>query len=63
MKTPGVSELLTWHGHDRGGVRVPFHATMGNPLRTVLDTYLIKKLKRLAFDLINGTPETPAGFF
>ena len=48
---PWVSELLSWHGHDRGGVRVPFHGTMGKPLGHVVETSLIAKIKRLAMDL------------
>ena len=60
---PWVAELLSWHGHDRGGVRVPFHATMGNPLGYVVGTSLIKKLEHLARDLVNGTPGTPRWVF
>lgn len=60
---PWVTELLSWHGHDRGGVRVPFHATMGKPLKNVVDTSLIKKLRRLALDLVNGTPGAPRWIF
>lgn len=58
-----VSELLSWHGHDRGGVRVPFHATMGKPLGDVVETSLIRKIKYLARDLVSGTPETPRWIF
>ena len=60
---PWVSELLSWHGHDRGGVRVPFHATMGKPLGDIVDTSLIKRLRQLAFDLVNGMPEAPRWIF
>ena len=60
---PWVAELLSWHGHDRGGVRVPFHANMGKPLGFVVDTSLIRKLKRLALDLLDGTPDTPRYIF
>ena len=62
-ENPWVTELLSWHGHDCGGVRVPFHATMGNPLKAVVATPLIKKIKRLAFDLANGTSGTPHWIF
>lgn len=62
-ENPWVSELLTWHGHDRGGVRVPFQGHMGNPLNGVVETSLIKKLKQLAFDLMKGTPGTPRWIF
>lgn len=60
---PWVSELLSWHGHDRGGVRVPFHGTMGKPLGRVVETSLITKIKQLAVDLANGTPGVPRWIF
>ena len=60
---PWVSELTTWHGHDRGGVRVPFQSAMGNPLGSIIYTPLIERLHRLAADLVNGTPETPRWIF
>ena len=60
---PWVVELLSWHGHDRGGVRVPFHTTMGKPLKDVIDTSLIKRLRQLALDLVNGTSGTPRWIF
>ena len=62
-ENPWVSELLSWHGHDRGGVRVPFHATMGKPLGDVVETSLIMKIKRLASDLVNDTPGIPRWVF
>ena len=62
-ENPWVSELLTWHGQDRGGVRVPFHSTMGKPLRVVVDTPIIRKLRLLAADLIAGVPGTPRWIF
>ena len=60
---PWVTNLLTWHGHDRGGVRVPFHATMGRPLGAVVETSLIRRMRQLARDLIADTPETPRWIF
>ena len=60
---PWVSELLTWHGHDRGGVRVPFQSSMGNPLGNIIHTTLIEKLQALAENLVNGTPGTPRWIF
>ena len=60
---PWVAELLSWHGHDRGGVRVPFHETMGRPLGQVVETPLINKLRHLARDLVNGSPGTPRWIF
>lgn len=62
-ENPWVSELLSWHGHDRGGVRVPFHATMGKPLGDVVETSVIMKIKRLASDLVKGAPGTPRWVF
>ena len=60
---PWVSELLSWHGHDRGGVRVPFHGTMGKPLGDVVETSLVTKIKKLAADFVNGTPGIPRWIF
>ncbi len=60
---PWVSELLTWHGHDRGGVRVPFQSAMGNPLGSIIHTPLIERLEGLAAALVNGTPDTPRWIF
>lgn len=60
---PWVSALLSWHGHDRGGVRVPFHGTMGKPLGHVAETSLIMKIKQLAVDLVIGAPEVPRWIF
>ena len=60
---PWVSELLTWHGHDRGGVRVPFQANMGKPLGETLSTPLISRLRKLAHDLVEGVPDTPRWIF
>lgn len=58
-----VSQLLSWHGHDRGGVRVPFHGTMGKPLGEVVETSLITKIRQLAVDLVNDTPGVPRWIF
>lgn len=62
-ENPWVRKLLSWHGHDRGGVRVPFHPTMGRPLADVLETPLLSRIEQLAFDLIEGTPGTPRWIF
>jgi hypothetical protein len=57
-----VIELLTWHSHDRGGVRVPFSERGGNPLRDssgnriVVDTGLLHRLREVAHDLGQGAP-------
>lgn len=58
-----VSELLTWHGQERGGVRVPFQSSMGRPLGSVVATPLIDKLRSLARDLANGVPDAPRWLF
>lgn len=60
---PWVTELLSWHGHDRGGVRVPFHPTMGQPLGGVVETPLIRKLKQLAYEIVHGTSGAPRWVF
>ena len=60
---PWVVELLSWHGHDRGGVRVPFQANMGKPLGAVITTPLIAKVRRLAQDLATGRDNTPRWIF
>ncbi len=61
-RNPWVKELLTWHGHERGGVRVPFSEAGGNPLRDsagraiVLETDLVVRLRELARRLARGEP-------
>ena len=62
-QNPWLTELLSWHGHDRGGVRVPFHPTMGRPLGDVIDTPLLDKIRRLALDLVADVPESPRWIF
>ena len=58
---PWVPELLSWHGHERGGVRVPFDETSGNPLRGsggendgIIQTPLMLKLAALAVSVAAG---------
>ena len=60
---PWVSELLTWHGQNLGGVRVPFHATMGKPLHRTVETPLITRIRQLARGLLNDAPSTPRWVF
>jgi hypothetical protein len=48
-----VPELLSWHGHDAGGVRVPFGA-FGNPLGRVIPTSLVAKLTETARLIAEG---------
>src|SRR5688572_26230710 len=33
-RNPKVVDLITWHGHESGGVRLPFSSSGGNPLKT-----------------------------
>lgn len=51
---PWVTELLGWHGHDSGGVRVPFQPG-GNPIHTTIETSLIARLRKLADQVTTGT--------
>jgi hypothetical protein len=55
-----VIKLLTWHGHDSGGVQVPFQRS--SPLGQPIDTTLILKLRSLANAIADGK-ETPRGVF
>jgi len=55
-----VTRLLAWHGHDSGGVQVPFQRT--SPLGQPIDTTLIIKLRSLAKSIADGE-ETPRGIF
>jgi hypothetical protein len=57
-----VKELLSWHGHDHGGVHVPFQNT--NPLGTSpLETSLIVRLRGLSRDLATNKPDCPRWIF
>lgn len=56
-----VVELLSWHGHDAGGVRVPFRGG-GEPLGRVLETPLVARLKQAAADIASGN-DTPRWIF
>lgn len=60
---PQVLELLSWHGHERGGVRVPFDDASGNPLRGsgggdngIIQTSLVRKLAALASSVAAEDP-------
>jgi hypothetical protein len=44
---PRAKQLLEWHGHDRGGVHVPFQAS-SNPLGETIPTSLVLRLRELA---------------
>jgi hypothetical protein len=57
---PWVTQLLSWHGHAAGGVRVPFSPRGGNPLRDdagkplTIETRLIARLRVLAAQVARG---------
>lgn len=57
-----VKELLSWHGHDLGGVHVPFQNS--NPLgQTPINTGLIERLKGLAAEIASGKQGIPRWIF
>lgn len=58
-----LKELLTWHGHERAGVKVPFATAMGNPLHRQIETNILKKLSAAAKDLATGEADTPRWLF
>lgn len=60
-RNPWVAELLSWHGHDRGGVRVPFSGS--NPLRSTIETGLILRLRTLAHSIASGDSAAPRWIF
>lgn len=53
-RNANVVELLSWHGHDRGGVRVPF-GEFGEPLGEVIETPLLEKLREVAAAIASGS--------
>ncbi len=59
---PWVAELLSWHGHDRGGVHVPFQARTNKPVNTI-ETGLVKRLRSLARSIATGDAEAPRWIF
>jgi hypothetical protein len=50
---PYVSELLSWHGHSRGGVHLPFQ-TQANPLGGTIATGIVVRLRQLATSIASG---------
>lgn len=54
VRNSWVQALLKWHGHDVGGVRVPFQDDQGNPLNAPIETGLLAKLRRTAHQIANG---------
>ena len=60
---PWLLDLLAWHGHERGGVRVPFQDELGKPLGVTVDTPLIRRLRGLARSLTAEQAGTPRWLF
>ena len=60
---PWLLDLLAWHGHERGGVRVPFQDELGKPLGVTVVTPLIRRVRGLAQCLVNEDAEVPRWLF
>lgn len=52
-RNPNVVDLLSWHGHDKGGVRVPF-GEFGLPLKRTVETGILTKLREAATNIASG---------
>jgi hypothetical protein len=61
-QNPHVKRLLSWHGHDSGGVHVPFQQ-MRSPLDEPIETGLIRRLRSLAKALATGNVPVPRWIF
>jgi hypothetical protein len=59
---PRVAELLSWHGHARGGVHVPFQST-SNPLGKTIQTSLVRRLRDLASEIAANPASSPRWIF
>ncbi len=59
---PRVVELLSWHGHAKGGVHVPFQAA-SNPIGRTIETSLVQRLRRLANDIATNPASSPRWIF
>ncbi|MCC7083668.1 MAG: ATP-binding protein [Pirellulales bacterium] len=57
-----VLELLSWHGHDAGGISVPFQSA-GSPLGSRVTTPLVLRLRELARALANREDNAPRWIF
>src|SRR5439155_8339326 len=53
--------LLSWHGHDSGGVHVPFQGN-SSPLGQTIDTRLMLRLRQLSKSISSGK-EAPRWIF
>src|SRR5215831_14570634 len=61
-QNPRVVELLSWHGHAKGGVHVPFQQTR-NPIGRTIETSLVQRLRSLATDIANNAASSPRWIF
>jgi hypothetical protein len=59
---PRVVELLSWHGHAKGGVHVPFQAA-SNPMGRTIETGLVQRLRTLANDIATNAASSPRWIF
>jgi hypothetical protein len=59
---PRTKELLEWHGHDRGGVHVPFQPG-SNPLGGTIPTSLVLRLRTLATSIATTAGHNPRWIF
>jgi hypothetical protein len=61
-QNPRVVELLSWHGHAKGGVHVPFQQA-SNPIGRTIETSLVQRLRRLATDIAANAASFPRWIF
>lgn len=61
-RNPWVATLLSWHGHDQGGVHMPFQ-TGSNPLGATITTSLVRRLRALARAIAQGDASAPRWIF
>ena len=57
-----VVDLLGWHGHSAGGVRIPFSKTMGRPLRDVVVKTAIVDRLNAAFRIESAVAATKSDY-
>src|SRR5579859_4218411 len=53
-----ILEILSWHGHDRNGVHVPFQGHR-NPLEMTVKTDLVQRMRSLAEGIAAGKRDLP----
>lgn len=59
---PHVIDLLSWHGHAKGGVHVPFQRSR-NPLGQTIQTRLMVRLRKLAMEIASSSTSSPRWVF